>query len=290
MNSLEQLKSIEDLKGKKMDAFKKQELLDYEKALKAKHKKRRMKEIVGVLFVVLLIIAIYVSQFLFDDSSKSHAMEISAIKQELVDESVKMPEEKKDKTTEIDAPVKKVAQPVEQKENATVVRKTVTQPTVKPAVKVVAPVVPVQDSIYNVNIPMPKGQQEYLYKLVKQRGLDYRKTLAVIKHESVFNVNEVSDTNDYGYFQINSVNHRELAETLGTSNDPLNPYINMNWGTYMLADLYDHWRTRGYRGQALDEAVWSSYNKGLTGFSKYGPATAYINKMNEAIGFINSQF
>lgn len=141
---------------------------------------------------------------------------------------------------------------------------------------------------YNEDVPMPKAHQEYLYELTTEYGLDYVKTLAVIQHESVFDPNATNETQDYGYFQINIVNHQHLSELLGTQNAPFDPYVNMEWGTYMLSDLYAYWSEQGYQGQGLDDAVWSSYNKGKAGFLKYGHATEYIHKMKASIQKIES--
>lgn len=145
-------------------------------------------------------------------------------------------------------------------------------------------------NVYNESIPMPKEHQEFLYALCKDKGLDYKKTLALVQNESSFDQNAINETNDYGYFQVNAVNHHDLAKKLNTDNSPLNPYINMAWGTYMLADLYSYWGEQGFKGERLDELVWSSYNKGITGFRKNGHATKYINNMKMAIQDINKVF
>lgn len=144
--------------------------------------------------------------------------------------------------------------------------------------------------IYNELVPMPREHQEYLYELCELYGLDYIKTLAVIQHESLFDANATNATNDFGYFQINEVNHASLAEKLKTKNQPFDPYVNMQWGTYMLSDLYAYWEERGYHGQGLDDAVWSSYNKGVTGFLQYGHAVEYINRMKASIEKMESKF
>lgn len=138
---------------------------------------------------------------------------------------------------------------------------------------------------YNTSIPMPKEHQEYLYNKCKERGLDYLKTLAIISLESNFNNSTVSGTNDYGYMQINKANHNHLSKTLGTGNNPKDPYVNINWGTYMLEDLYSYWRNQGISEELsagnvftpLDKYVMSSYNKGIAGFKRYGMAVRYIN-------------
>lgn len=136
---------------------------------------------------------------------------------------------------------------------------------------------------YNPEIPMPKEHQAYLYKLSKERGIDYEKALAIIKHESGFDPNEISETDDYGYFQVNKINHERLSEALNTPNDPLDPFVNINWGTYLLAELYEKWKEKGYRGNRLDEIVWSCYNRGERGYYENGVATNYVKKVRSAL-------
>lgn len=143
---------------------------------------------------------------------------------------------------------------------------------------------------YSEKLPIPFEHQEYLYKLCVQYGLEYEKVLAVMEHESKFNPNAIGATSDFGYFQINSINHVWLSETLGTPNAPLDPYVNMQWGTYFLADLIDYWKNQGLTGTALDEAVLSSYNKGKTGFRRTGKATNYIEKVRESYALIQNEY
>lgn len=143
--------------------------------------------------------------------------------------------------------------------------------------------------IYLDNIGMAKEHQEFLYNLCKEKNLDYLKVLAIIKHESQFNSQNISKTGDYGYMQINKGNHKRLAKALNTPNKPLDPHINIKWGTYMLDDLYTSWRKQGIsdktkEGEAfskLDRYVLSSYNKGVAGFKKYGEATKYIKRVEQ---------
>lgn len=138
-----------------------------------------------------------------------------------------------------------------------------------------------KEGFYNRNIPLPKEQQAFLYKKVKERNLNFAEVLAFIKVESDFNPNARSSSS-YGLLQINRVNHDMLSRKLGTANTPLDPYVNIEWGTYMIADLYDMYRGRGLSGQELKDAVWSSYNKGVGGFQNTGKAHSYINKMIKA--------
>lgn len=143
---------------------------------------------------------------------------------------------------------------------------------------------------YIKEIPMPEKHQKYLYAICKKRGLNYLKTLALLKHESQFKSDIISSTNDYGYMQINAVNHNRLSKQLKTPNTPLDPYVNINWGTYMLKELYDMWSKKGIDNTnpetsitILDRYVISSYNKGVAGFRKYGEATKYIEKVESEL-------
>lgn len=237
-----------------------------------RRKNRGNKEIIGCLLVILFVLAIYALTLLFDSQSRGHAMERKQVEPTIPEVVVA----RKNIETQSVAPLTEEVAEEEVKQDK------------QEEVVVEAPVQ--TQVVYNQNIPMPKAHQEYLYKLTNEYGLDFMKTLALIKHESGFEVNIVSDTNDYGYFQVNLINHEDLSRTLGTANAPLDPYINMRWGTYMLADLYMYWGERGYSGQGLDDAVWSSYNKGLGGFKKYGHATEYIHKMKGSIAFIHEQY
>lgn len=142
-----------------------------------------------------------------------------------------------------------------------------------------------KEQLISSKIPMPIEHQEFLYNICKERGLDYLKTLAIIKLESNFNPNSNSGVN-FGYMQINKMHHEKLSRTLGLENKPLDPYINMNWGTSMLAKLYTKFSNEGYVGDALDRAVWSAYNKGEGGFRRTGEATRYIEKTYSDLGWI----
>ncbi|MDF2879559.1 MAG: transglycosylase protein [Clostridiaceae bacterium] len=138
-------------------------------------------------------------------------------------------------------------------------------------------------------VPLPIEQQDYLFKLCKERNVDYKTALAVMKIESRFDVNAYYKGN-YGYFQINHVNHDSLTKLLETTSNPLEPYTNINWGTHMLSDLFKQYTDAGLTGETLINSVLSSYNKGIGGFNRTGYATKYIEKYNIALEEINGWF
>lgn len=144
-------------------------------------------------------------------------------------------------------------------------------------------------SFYSKAIPLSYNEQKYLYDLCVKRGLDYKEMLAVIKHESSFNKKAKGGSN-YGYFQINKVNHATLAKKLKTKVAPYDPYVNMNWGTYMLADLKNKYKKKGLKGNALKDAVLSAYNKGEGGYARTGKAVSYIKKHNACLAYVKAKF
>lgn len=242
--------------------------------LKKKHKQRIAKNRKKTAILFLFITVLMYIAFLFNNHLKSYATEKTSLSSsKVVSEEKKIPAKKLKTKKRIHTVSKSITiKDVPKNKETTVTKKVQTTQESQ------------TQKIYNHNIPMPKAHQEYLYQLCKERGLDYIKTLAIIKHESKFNPNIINQkTQDYGYFQINIMNHKDLSKKLHTEDNPLNPYVNINWGTHKLAELYQYWKSKGYKGDRLDEAVWSSYNKGIYGFQKHGHAVKYIQKIRESI-------
>ena len=80
--------------------------------------------------------------------------------------------------------------------------------------------------------------------------------LAIIKHESNYNPNEVSPTNDYGLMQINKGSFSRLEKELGrTDIDWLDTYDNLLCGVHSLAR-----HIRNADGDLLKGVM--AYNKG----------------------------
>ena len=152
-----------------------------------------------------------------------------------------------------------------------------------------ATVAKAKTSIYSKSVPLSYNLQKYLYDLCVKRGLDYKTMLAIIRQESSFKP-KAKGGNNYGYFQINKVNHASLAKTLKTKNAPYDPYVNINWGTYMLSNLTKKYKKQGLSGTALQHAVLSAYNKGEGGYKKTGKSVAYIQKHNKHLSYIRSLF
>ena len=121
---------------------------------------------------------------------------------------------------------------------------------------------------------LPAELQEYTYYLCEAYYIDFDFVMALMYAESSFRTDVVSDTDDYGLMQINSVNHEKLTENLGIT-DFTDPYQNIRAGVYILRGLFEKY----------DDAakVLMAYNMGDYGASvlwdKGVYSTTYTNKV-----------
>ncbi len=87
---------------------------------------------------------------------------------------------------------------------------------------------------YNINLS--QDLQEYTFIQCIKYDVDPVLALAVMKTESGFNTDAVSETNDYGIMQINECNHNWLSDAFGDI-DLLNAKDNIKCGVYMLSKI-----------------------------------------------------
>lgn len=85
----------------------------------------------------------------------------------------------------------------------------------------------VEISYYDV--PLSHSLQNFIYELCAEEHVPMSLIIAMIDHESKFNPEAVSATNDYGLMQINEVNHDRLEEQYQCA-DMLDPYQNVFCG------------------------------------------------------------
>lgn len=95
--------------------------------------------------------------------------------------------------------------------------------------------------------------QKFVYNLCEAYNIDFTFAMAVIQKESSFKTDVVSDTDDYGLMQINSINHKWLSEELGTT-DFLNAEQNVKAGMFILRSLFEKYEE--------PELVLMAYNLG----------------------------
>lgn len=86
------------------------------------------------------------------------------------------------------------------------------------------------------DIPLSIELQEYTFIQCIKYDVDPVLALAVMKTESGFNPDAVSETNDYGIMQINECNHKWLSDAFGDIN-LLDAKDNIKCGVYMLSKI-----------------------------------------------------
>lgn len=128
---------------------------------------------------------------------------------------------------------------------------------------------------------MPEEQQEFVFYLCSGYNLDFTLVMALIQHESNFNPDTVSSTNDYGYMQINLVNHQWLTETLGVT-DYLDPYQNIRAGVFILRKLFERYQDT--------DMVLMAYNMGEAGASRLWEKGVFSTDYTKSILTIQEQF
>ncbi|MGN0348199.1 MAG: transglycosylase SLT domain-containing protein [Roseburia sp.] len=131
-------------------------------------------------------------------------------------------------------------------------------------------------------VDMEEEQQKEIYRICTEYSIDFALVMAMIKHESGYQSDAISQTSDYGLMQINKVNHAWLSESVGVT-DYLNPYENVQAGCFLLRQLFEKYHDI--------DMVLMAYNMGEEGaaqlWEKGTFSTDYTSKvMNTQQDFI----
>lgn len=119
----------------------------------------------------------------------------------------------------------------------------------------------VEISYYDV--PLSHRLQDFIYEMCAEEHVPMSLIIAMIDHESKFNPEAVSATNDYGLMQINEVNHDRLEEQYQCA-DMFNPYQNVFCGIKVIGSYI---------------ATYEDYTKALMAYNmgNYGAKKAWAN-------------
>lgn len=128
--------------------------------------------------------------------------------------------------------------------------------------------------VFLYDIPLSDSLQRYIYEICADEGVPVTLAFAMIEHESGFNPEAVSSTDDYGLMQINSVNHNWLEEKYCTA-DMLNPYQNVFCGISIIGGYIEKYEDYG---KAL-----MAYNMGNYGAQKAWENGVTSTKYSESI-------
>lgn len=122
--------------------------------------------------------------------------------------------------------------------------------------------------VFYYDVPLSESLQRYIYEVCADEEIPVSLVLAMIEHESRFNPEAVSATDDYGLMQINEVNHGWLEEDYRCA-DMLNPYQNVFCGVKIIGRYVDK-----YEGDFAKALM--AYNMG-----DYGARKAWENGVSE---------
>ena len=113
--------------------------------------------------------------------------------------------------------------------------------------------------VFLFDVPLSDSLQRYIYEICADENVPVTLVMAMIEHESRFDPEAVSPTDDYGLMQINAVNHEWLKEEYRCA-DMMNPYQNVFCGISIISSYIDKY------GE-LDKAL-MAYNMGNYGAQK----------------------
>lgn len=113
------------------------------------------------------------------------------------------------------------------------------------------------------DVPLSDSLQRYLYEVCADEQVPVSLILAMIEHESGFNQEIITSTDDYGLMQLNVVNLEWLEEDY-RCDDMLNPYQNLFCGVKIISSYI---------------AKYEDYGKALMAYNmgEYGAKKAWEN-------------
>ena len=134
---------------------------------------------------------------------------------------------------------------------------------------------PEMSEVVYFDVPLSHSLQRYVYEICADEEVPVTLIMAMVEHESQFNPEIVSKTDDYGLMQINEVNHTWLNEEYRCA-DMLDPYQNVFCGVKIIGSYL-----RKYDGDYTKALM--AYNMGDYGAAKARESgitsTAYTEKI-----------
>lgn len=99
-------------------------------------------------------------------------------------------------------------------------------------------------NVFLYDVPLSDSLQRYIYEICADEDVPVTLVMAMIEHESGFNPEVISSTDDYGLMQINTVNHEWLEDKYRTAN-MLNPYQNVFCGVSIIGSYIGKYEDLG---------------------------------------------
>ena len=127
------------------------------------------------------------------------------------------------------------------------------------------------------NVPLSHGLQRYIYEVCADEGVPPSLIIAMIDHESGFNPEATSSTNDYGLMQINAINHEWLKEQYRAA-DMLDPYQNVFCGIKLIGQFVAKYEDYGKALMAYNMGDYGARKAWDSGITSTSYSTAILER------------
>lgn len=131
------------------------------------------------------------------------------------------------------------------------------------------------------DVPLSHSLQRFIYEVCADENVPVALVMAMIDHESHFNPEVVSNTDDYGLMQINAINHEQLEEQYRAAN-MLDPYQNVFCGIKVIGSYIEKYEDLSYALMA--------YNMGEYGAKKAWESGTVVTSYSETILELMSEY
>lgn len=128
------------------------------------------------------------------------------------------------------------------------------------------------------DVPLSHGLQRYIYEVCADEGVPPSLIIAMIDHESRFNPEAVSTTDDYGLMQINEINHEWLEEQYRAA-DMLDPYQNVFCGIKLIGRYITKYEDFGKALMAYNMGDYGARKAWDSGITSTSYSTAILELM-----------
>lgn len=134
--------------------------------------------------------------------------------------------------------------------------------------------------VFLFDVPLSDSLQRYIYEICADEGVPVTLALAIIEHESGFNPEVISSTDDYGLMQINAVNHEWLEEKYRIA-DFLNPYQNAFCGITIIGSYIEKYDDYGKALMAYNMGDYGAQKAWENGVTSTDYSTTILSLMQE---------
>lgn len=130
------------------------------------------------------------------------------------------------------------------------------------------------------DIPLSHSLQRFIYEVCADENVPVSLVIAMIDHESKFNPEVVSATDDYGLMQINAINHGQLEEQYRAA-DMLDPYQNVFCGIKVLGSYIEKYDDLSYALMAYNMGEYGATKAWESGMKTTSYSDSVLELMSE---------